>query len=294
MELVLNINPLNSKVVRGHTCTKQLSNTDIVNKFLELSSSTKNTPILPTNCIQYIRKNHSYIVVQEFEPSVVDIQHTISEADIDNDMIHFRHCYTARCDGFDPDEDNNCCFNSFNGSCACSCDYRSFAAETVDGYSFDDDVLFEAVPTPRLLFVSVLGSQGEHYFMRKSFIKALSSPLTNYSDIVFDLPVGNVYENSKICWGGNLFEPSRNIMFLSSIFTRFYSTSFNSDLDYVPSAFTKLKKLLKIPYFSTRNFLSAISHKPEFNLEWVTLFNEGRESLTYEQFINSIIDEHTI
>lgn len=298
----INISPLNSRILKSHldpVSNQLISNTDLIQSFLQLAGISNVTPVLPFNCIQYIRKNHSYIIVQEFDPIVTDVFYTISEPDIINDMNWHRKIYVERCRTRNGSRCENCEHDFCDVICCESsncydCDYADGLRKTIDDYYEGDELTFQNVPIPRTLFVSVLGVQKEQYFVRKCFVKALASPITASSDLVFNLPLGNLYSDSSICWGDNRFDPSPNLIFVSGVLSRFFDAPFNADLDISHPQLNSLGQSLNIPYFSTRNFLNAIQNAPHFKPEWLVLFNKDFPTMTYEEFLDRIIEMHTI
>ena len=296
----INISPLNSHVLKdasGPVIADRFSNADLAQSFLRLANFSIITPILPSNCIQYIRKNHSYIITQEFDPIITDVSYTISEGDIMSDMYWYRDHYVARCRA----RASNCraCTQDCDATHCCEysncyhCNYTDEIRETIDGYCIDDEVIFQKVPVPRTLFVSVLGIQGDQYFMRKCFVKALIDPITNYSSPVFNIPFGNLFDDSSICWGDNDFDPSSNLIFVSGVLSRFFGASFNADLDDRIPQSNLLGKSFNLKYFSTKNFLNIVQQQPRFDTEWLLLFNQNHTADTYGDFIDRIIETHT-
>lgn len=302
MKTLVNFNPLNSRILKSPAdptgVPNCFSNSDLVDTFLKLAPVSVVTPVLPVNCIQYIRKNHSYIIVQEFDPIVTDVYYTVSFSDIMRDMREHRDYYMRRCceqhgDRCDGCEDAPCATDCCESSDCYDCGYSNDFRETMDGYCAGDELIFKNVPSPRLLFVSVLGIQKDYYFMRKCFVKALLRPVMKPSDLVFDVPVGNLYDDSSVCWGNNDFDPSPNLMFISSILSRFYGSPFNADLDPDYGSNTALAHSLNLSCFSTRYFLNAIQNKPSFDPEWLLMFNSNSIEFTYEEFIDEIVGGHT-
>lgn len=302
--MIVNISPFSNKRIDERDGTVFKSRFSIQDLIRELETSViqcEKTPLLPSNCVHYISKNHTHIITQEFEPTLLEeIKYTITPRDISCNMYYHAQHYREKCCYYVPDPTSPSGSCKMGGPSCYECPRRGEYPEalelTVEGYKVGDIVTLEHIPLPRMLFTSVLGTFGGSYFVRSTWLHSLLGPLKSPTDSLIPLPIGNVYSDNHICWGDNSFLPSDNIMFLSNIQSRFFETPFNADLDSSdPGGDARFASLFGPSYFSAYNLFTILQGKSTFDPELLTFFE--RRSLssgrTYEQLVEFLIRNFT-
>lgn len=82
------------------------------------------------------------------------------------------------------------------------------------------------VPMPTLVF-------GLHYnqgVLNHSYCATTQLPITSMETPTFRFPLGNVYDDSRICWGNVSHNPIQQILETSEIPALFFGAPFNGDL----------------------------------------------------------------
>lgn len=90
------------------------------------------------------------------------------------------------------------------------------------------------VPTPNTIF----GLLFEGGTLRSSICAVSKFPITSMNTEVFRFPLGNVYQDSRICWGNAQIASIRNIAEASEIPSIFFEAPFNGDLSSDANSFS--------------------------------------------------------
>lgn len=159
------------------------------------------SPLLPSNCRQYVSRLKSKLVVLEFAPTIVDASY------LGPDILDYERASAIK----HPDIKE-----------------IKYGNNTVPFATF-------RVPTPWMIYVSLLGFEDGLHFIRQDYLMAATGPLSVDSDILYQCPFGNVHSGDHtICWGDftSSHNSFRNLDFLERLlFPRFFGSPFNKDLD---------------------------------------------------------------
>lgn len=90
------------------------------------------------------------------------------------------------------------------------------------------------VPTPNTIF----GLLFEGGTLRNSYCAVSKFPITTLNTEVFRFPLGNVYQDARICWGNAQIAAIRNIAEASEIPSIFFEAPFNGDLSSDANSFS--------------------------------------------------------
>lgn len=231
-----------------------------IGDFVRICASKKDiaTPILPINCVHYISKSDDILVSLLFPPTIVPmVEYLVSENDVVNDMIDNPLTYRDKC--LDIRGISEC--DNINGTDCSRCS-KCPSYTTLEGCDPGETLTFSNIPTPYLLFTLLISRRMNQYFVLRTVVHALKGELVSDNTPLYRCIFGNVHSGGAICWGhDNAFEGENSLLALGAMFSAFFSSPFNDDLD---DSSELEDDHSKWPRFSTLNLLRYLENKPRY------------------------------